>query len=386
MVKSDSLRTAELWYKISLEPGKRPAFCSGGIQNMSLKIIRQDITRMAVDAIVNSTNPDLTGYSGADYAIHQAAGPELDEYCRKLAPVKNGQIIVTEGYNLKCSHIIHVCGPVWNGGNEQETRQLEGCYLSCLKTAAELKCLSVALPLISAGNRGFPGKSALDIAISSITEFLSDYEMNVYLCVYDTSSFRLSQKLVSSVLSYIDDNYVRENDYDICYNCEPEILPDKSATRPGKFRRKASRAPEPDAVCEARADAFGAPSFSGSLEKAILNMDASFSETLLRLIDEKGMTDVECYKKAYVNRKTFSKIRCNKYYRPSKETVIAFALSLELNLDETNALLNTAGFTLSHCFKYDIIIEYFIKKSNYNISEINEVLYSFDLPCFGCTA
>ncbi len=327
---------------------------------MPLEIVRNDITKMNVDAIVNAANCSLLGGGGVDGSIHRAAGPGLLEECRRLGGCETGNAKVTGGYNLPCKYVIHTVGPVWNGGNRNEKALLESCYRVSLDLAKSLNCESVAFPLISSGVYGYPKDRALKIAIDVISDFLLKNEMIVFIVIYDKASYQISEKLFSDITEYIDDNYVDEN-YD--------------------YRNRSIRLFEESHSFDC---CMPMPAkYNSDLENALEHIDESFSEMLLRKIDEKGLTDSECYKKANIDRKLFSKIRSNPQYKPSKPTAIAFAISLELSLPETEDMLEKAGFALSHSNKFDIIIEYFITHGNYNIFEINEALFAFDQSLLG---
>lgn len=336
---------------------------------MPLEIIRNDITKVHVDAIVNAANPSLLGGGGVDGAIHGAAGPELLAECRTLGGCEIGQAKITKGYNLPAKYVIHTVGPAWNGGKNNEEKLLADCYKNSLALAKDYKLASIAFPLIASGAFGYPKDKALKTAISVIGDFLLSNEMTVYLVVYDKSAFMLSEKLFSSIKEYIDDKYIEERPLsrrDIveeAYQLNEVYLED-----PVSF---SVEAPTP------------VKKHKRSLDDLVNNMDETFSQMLLRLIDEKEMTDAETYKKANIDRKHFSKIRNDIYYKPSKPTVLAFAIALELNLDETKDLLLKAGFALSQSSKFDIIIEYFIENRNYNIFEINEALFAFDQNLLG---
>lgn len=277
---------------------------------MPIKIIRQDITKLKVDAIVNTTNPSLDATGGLDHYIHQLAGKELDVECRRIGKLKVGQACLTSGYKL-CKYIIHTASPVWNIQNKNNEALLKSCYLSSLMLANEYKLKSIAFPLISSGTNQFPKESALQVAMHSIVSFLTDHEMMVYLVVYDRNSYKISSELFDSIEAYIDDYYEDEH-----------ML-----------------------VC----NSIIAPRFS--LIDALNQMDESFSTMLLRKI--------------------------------AKQTVIAFALALELSLDDMEDMLNKAGFSLSHSNKFDIIVEYFVSQGNYNVFEINEALFAFDQSLIG---
>jgi O-acetyl-ADP-ribose deacetylase (regulator of RNase III)/transcriptional regulator with XRE-family HTH domain len=331
-----------------------------------LKIIREDITKVSVDAIVNAANQSLLGGGGVDGAIHRAAGSQLLEECKTLKGCKTGQAKITKGYLLPAKHVIHTVGPIWKDGTHHEALLLANCYQNALALAKEYHLRSIAFPLISTGAFKFPKDIALRIAISSIGEFLLHNDMLVYIVVFDKASFQLSKKLFASIEQYIDDNYVDEheinrfnrNDLRVSHDFESEA--------------RYSLTYESNEVSSGR-----------NLDDLIKNKDETFSTMLLRLIKEKGLTDSEVYKKANIDRKLFSKIRNDENYNPSKPTAIAFAIALTLNLDETKDLLQRAGFALSNSRKFDVIIQYFIEEENFNIFEINEALFAFDQSLLG---
>ena len=333
---------------------------------MPLEIVRNDITKMKVDAIVNAANESLLGGGGVDGAIHYAAGPELLTECKTLGGCKTGKAKITGGYNLPAKYVIHTVGPVYEDGKHGEKVLLESCYRESLSLAKEHNCETVAFPLISSGVYGYPKDQALKVAIDVISDFLLENEMKVYIVIFDKAAYKISEKLFSDIADYIDDNYVDEHT-DYCRESMRMNAPVQASV--GLF--------ETD-LCECKA-----MSADDDLDAKLRQIDESFSQMLLRKIDEKGMTDAECYKKANIDRKLFSKIRSDVHYKPSKPTAIAFAISLELTLSETEDMLKKAGFALSHSNKFDIIIEYFISKGNYNIFEINEALFAFDQSLLG---
>ena len=314
---------------------------------MPLEIVRNDITKMDVDAIVNAANPTLLGGGGVDGCIHRAAGKGLLEECKGLGGCETGKAKVTGAYKLPCKYVIHTVGPIWEDGKHGEKALLESCYKSSLQIAKEKECESVAFPLISAGIYGYPKSEALKVAIESISDFLFENEMTVYIVLFDKSTCQIGKRLFPDIEEYIDDRYVEEH----------------------AMLRRSSLAEH----CE----------YSICRTDLNITLDESFSQMLLRKIDEKGITDVQCYKKANIDRKLFSKIRNDIHYQPRKQTAIAFAIALELSLSETEELLQKAGYALSHSNKFDIIIEYFISKKLYNIHEINEVLFAFDQSLLG---
>lgn len=323
---------------------------------------------MRVDAIVNTTNEDMIGYSGVDLAIHVAAGRELDEECEKLAPLGLGTAKITRGYGLPCKYVIHTSGPIWQGGLVGESIILRSCYIESLKLAKEYGCESVAFPLISSGTYGYPKDKVLKFAIQTITEFLFENEITVYICVFDKESYSFSKRLFKDIKEFIDDNgeELKETSYSVRrhFSCD---------------RLYAPREEEFSTACAA-ADAI--PS-GQSLAEYLRTMDCGFREMLFELIDKSGMTDVECYKRANVDKRTFSKIKSKDDYRPSKETAIAFAISLKLDMETTQELLATLGYTLSKSRIFDKIIMYFILNNIYDIYEINEALFEFDQTLLG---
>ena len=338
---------------------------------MPLEIVRNDITKMKVDAIVNAANESSLGGGGVDGAIHRAAGTGLLDECRTLGGCKTGKVKITGGYTLPAKYVIHTVGPIYNDGKHGEKALLESCYREALALAKEHQCETVAFPLISSGVYGYPKDQALKVAIDVISDFLLENEMTVYIVIFDKTAYKISEKLFSDIAEYIDDNYVDEHtDY------RRESIRMNAPMAPRAKRKKADVDFLEICDCEAM---FA----EDDLDAKLKQIDESFSQMLLRKIDEKGMTDAECYKKANIDRKLFSKIRSDVNYKPSKPTALAFAIALELSLAETEDMLRKAGFALSHSNKFDIIIEYFINKGNYNVFEINEALFAFDQSLLG---
>lgn len=331
---------------------------------MPLTIVRNDITKMDVDAIVCAANETLLGDGGVDGCIHRAAGPELLAECRTLGGCKTGDAKITGAYRLPCKYVIHTVGPVWNGGGSGEREKLASCYRTSLELARRHGCESIAFPLISSGVYDYPKDRALNVAIDTIGDFLLENDMSVYLVIFDRRAFQISSKLFSDIAAYIDDRYVQEQHerYD----------------RLSRLGTRRSGAPilNQEEPCSASMAAPG-------LDEMLEHLDAGFSETLLKLIDRSGKKDPEVYKKANVDRKLFSKIRNDPDYRPSKPTAIAFAIALELSLSETRDLIARAGYALSPSSKFDVIIEYFIAHKNYDVFEINEALFAFDQSLLG---
>ena len=335
---------------------------------MPLILVRNDITKMKVDAIVNAANSTLLGGGGVDGCIHRAAGPKLLEECRTLGGCETGSAKITGAYDLPCKYVIHTVGPVWQGGGRGEKEKLVSCYRSSLALAKKAKCETVAFSLISSGIFGYPKDQALQVAIDTIGEFLAENDMTVYLVIFDRRTFGISGKLFSDIRAYIDDRYAEEQEV-------------SRSVRRRRTAEAADYARGGMAILSCAEAPMAAE--KDSLGEALENLDESFSEMLLRKIDEEGLSDAECYKKAYIDRKLFSKIRSDKNYRPSKPTAAAFAIALRLPLEEAKELLGKAGFALTHASRFDIILEYFITRGNYDIFEINEALFAFEQSLLG---
>lgn len=332
---------------------------------MPLEIVRNDITTMDVDAIVNAANSSLLGGGGVDGAIHKAAGPELLAECRTLGGCKTGEAKLTGAYRLPCRYVIHTVGPIWNDGKHGEREKLASCYRKSLAIAKEHNCETVAFPLISSGAYGYPKDQALRVAVDTIGEFLMEHDMTVYLVVFSRTAYQFSSKLFNDVAEYIDDHYVDEHMDRSRRFYEAELCP----------RSVIGVAMGVDRPLDTQE--------MNSLLEELDSLDAGFSETLLKLIDRTGKKDSEIYKKANVDRKLFSKIRNNPNYKPTKATALAFAIALELNLEETKDFIGRAGFALTHSSKFDIIIEYFIVHEIYDIFQINEILFGNDQSLLG---
>lgn len=240
---------------------------------MPLEIVRQDITKMTVDAIVNAANESLLGGGGVDGAIHYAAGPKLLAECKTLGGCKTGQAKITKGYNLPAKYVIHTVGPIYKDGKQGEKALLESCYRESLALAKEYECETVAFPLISSGVYGYPKDQALKIAIDIISEFLLLNDMTVYIVIFDRAAYKISEKLFSDIAEYIDETYVDEHT-DYCRESMRMNLPTQAIVSVD--------------MCESRAVA-------DDLDSKLKQIDESFSQMLLRKIDEKGMTDAECY-------------------------------------------------------------------------------------------
>lgn len=327
---------------------------------MPFEIVRNDIVNMKVDAIVNTANPKPIIGDGTDRAIHCKAGERLLLARNEIGDIAIGTSKITPAFDLNARYVIHTAGPIWKDGKSGEEALLASCFKNSLRLAKEKDCESIAFPLISSGSYGFPKPIALQIAVREISAFLLENEMQVYLVVFGKQSFELSEKLFKSVSSYIDENYVSDKmslEYGTSkvrrFDYEEMLLSESSYEITSKI-----------------------PNLDGMLN----NPDKGFSETLLDLIDRTGKKDSEIYKRANVDRKLFSKIRNNANYKPSKATALAFAIALELDLDETSDLLSRAGYALSQSSKFDVIVKYFIENKKYDIFEINSALFRFDQP------
>ncbi len=332
---------------------------------MPLHIVQNDITQMNVDAIVNSADPLLLGgEGGVDGCIHRAAGPGLLVECRTLGGCPTGSARLTAAYDLPCKYVIHTVAPRWQDGRHDECALLVSCYLAALALAEKRGCESVAFPLLSSGSLNYPREQALDIAIDTIGHFVLRSDMTVYLVVFDRAAYPLRGDVRAEIRAYINDRYV-------------DVYAISQAIAQQEERLYSARMPD----CSPSPSTYTLASLS--LEDAVKQLDEGFSEMLLRKIGESGMTDAQCYKRANIDRRLFSKIKNDKHYTPSKSTVIAFGLALELPMEELRELLGKAGYSLTHASEFDIIVEYFVTQGIYNVFTINEALFAFDQNLIG---
>ncbi len=459
---------------------------------MPFLLIRDDITKVRADAIVNPANTSLEEGRGTSRGIYVAAGEEkLREACQRIGRCDEGKAVITDGFDLPARYIIHAVGPVWQGGGYGEDRILYNTYMESMALAREKGLESIAFPLLSSGNCGFPKTRAMRIAVSAIKDYIKSHDMTVYLVVYDGKPLAISQKLFKSIEEYIDEHYVENNNEDfhstanlsqsqrsqrqeksldgkkkekkkfpwlslfrkkkkgqdtgtsgedlentgslppLLYQEEPlpgQDLEDTAKIPPLPSFTEQERVPSPPPLpnlappvppseplpgssrgplapppasfpprkkehdrkaSEKSSRAPILPRFLSSKEKKrrlediMTHMGETFSQMLIRLIDERGLTDPEVYHKANIDRKLFSKIRNNKEYSPNKKTIIAFAIALELSLDETRDLLRTAGYSLSDSSRFDVIIRFFLENQIYDIFEINEMLFLYEQPVLG---
>lgn len=434
---------------------------------MPFRIVRNDITHMKADAIVNAANEHLWQGGGVCGAIFTAAGAKkMQKACDKIGHCDTGKAVATPAFALSAKYVIHTVGPVWRGGTHGDTELLASCYRSSLELAESLGCTSIAFPLISAGIYGFPRREALRIAQDEIRAFLDEHEMDITLVLYDKDSMVLADDLRLRVASYIDDVYVDahapqsarrrweteqqpwvstsalpdwlnvgesvvaeptvsegvafapetpakrtcpccgspiEQDAAFCINCGHDLREALSLSETDAFPSFDAMAAPTSARESAYADSapqplaapFAAPApapresakhkvtgvnLPNPLRNLLDHLDASFSETLLALIDERGLKDSQVYKRANISRQHFSKMRSNPRYKPTKTTVLALAVALQLSLEETAMLLERAGFALSHADRRDVIVEFFIRSGDYDIFKINDVLFAYDQP------
>ena len=343
---------------------------------MPFEIVRNDITNMCVDAIVNTANPMPVVGSGTDAMIHEKAGPGLLDARREIGTIERGQAAITPGFGLQARYVIHTVGPVWVDGSHEEEALLRSCYDTCLKLALMHRCESVAFPLISTGNYGFPKGKALQIAIAAFSSFLMEHEMQIYLVVFHREAYQLSEKLFHSVSSYIDEHYVDA--------CEHAAARD---SRRSVLRRQKMLRSEKTTLLEKRPSPCGAsvgqPPLANDLSSFLKKKDAGFIETLKLLIRKKGLKNATVYKRANISKQYFSKLMNSPNANPTKPTAIALALALELDLTQTMDLIGRAGYTLTNSSIFDLIIQYYIERRIFNVIEINMTLYEFDQSLLG---
>jgi O-acetyl-ADP-ribose deacetylase (regulator of RNase III) len=326
---------------------------------MPFFLVQNDITKMQSEAIVNAANTALLMGGGVCGAIFRAAGiQEMTKACAPLSPIKTGEAVITPGFSLPARYVIHTAGPVYHDGKSGERELLQQCYSNSLQLAVQHKISSLSFPLISSGIFGYPKQEALEVARTTIEQFLAKHELTVYLVLFNKESFLAETKLHTSIEQYIEEQYVQK------HALKRDML-------------------EIEAMELGSAEEIQSPFYEPNLAEALSNLDEPFSDSLRALIQAKGKTEVEVYKKANIDRKLFSKIRSGNGYTPSKRTVLALAIALELSLEETEKLLRKAGYALSHNNIFDIIIEYCIVHKHYKVLEVNEVLFSYDQPLLG---
>ena len=343
---------------------------------MPFRIIRNDITKVKADAIVNPANPEPVIGGGVESAIYEAAGKEkLLEARKELGRLQPGKVGVTEAFNLDAKYIVHVSGLYWKGGNSFEARCLKECYEKALKAALDKGSKSIAFPLLGTGTYGFPKDIGLDVAVSTFTEFLEEYEMDITLVVFGNDAVNVSGKLVDEVRSFVDNKYVKEaleTEYKEDRNIERYALPNERF----HLLLKEETYDVLDNACTK--DTFSAKQ-PGSLEAALKNIyKESFEKHLQQLINKKGLRNSEVYAAANISKQYFSKLLKGQV-KPSKDKMLALAVGLRLNMDEVVDFLRIAGYALSPISQTDTVVEYFIRKQEYNVLKINIVLFDYGL-------
>ena len=346
---------------------------------MPFSIVRNDITRVRADAIVNTANPQPVVGQGTDSAIYAAAGEEkLLAERRKIGAIEPGQAAATPAFDLGAKYIIHTVGPAWIDGEHGERETLQSCYRSSMALAASLECASIAFPLIATGIYGFPKDEALNIALAEIGRFLLTHEMHVTLVVFDRRALELSEDLIGGIEQYIDEHAaeaIRAEEYGLGNNDERGrrgLLRERERERSARLMNTRAGA--------AQAAAPMPPLSGRDLDAVLGEPGKSFRQRLFELIDASGMDEVTVYKKANIDRKVFSRIRSKQDYKPTKRTAVAFAIALRLDLPTTRDLLSRAEIALSPSSRFDLIVSYFITNGNYNIYELNTALFSYGLP------
>lgn len=382
---------------------------------MPFQIIRNDITKVKADAIVNTANPRVTVGDGVESAIYEAAGRERLLAARAaVGDLEPGQAAVTPAFDLAAKYIIHSSGPIWRGGQYGEAQILRDCYDKCLQLAADHGCGSIAFPLMATGTYGFPQELGMEIAVEAFRAFLEDHEMEIILVVFGSYAYKVSGSLYENVKSYIDDRYVKAKlEQEYTHDGAPERKDFRlrnalsGGARPQPFgsvsRRNAGvKAEEPtvqyDSLCESAEEPtqpiMAMPSMSlpkpeqpaasrkkkPSLEELLKKMYTnSFEKYLQSLINKKGLKNSQVYAAANISKQYFSKLMKGQV-KPSKEKVLSLAIGLQLNLDETIDLLKVAGYALSPVSQTDVIVEYFIERKEYNVCTIDIVLFDYGLP------
>lgn len=344
---------------------------------MPFDIVRNDITNMQVDAIVNAASRLPRVNAGVDSAIHKKAGPSLLAARKEIGYIQPGTAAITPAFDLNAEYVIHAATPTWIDGLHGEAESLRAAYDMCLNLAAENNCDSIAFPLLASGNHGFPKSKALQVAIGAFSAFLMDHDMQIYLVVFSRESVKLSEKLVHNVRCYIDENYVAAFEEETYGGSNERYRRERYwAQRVMEMQEERMMAPCTPTPCEKA-------SVDLSLDDFIKEKDAGFTETLLSLIKKKGLKNSSVYKKANISKQHFSKLINDPNAKPSKQTAIALALALELDLDETKDLIGRAGFALTNSSTFDLIIRYFIEHKQFNVIEINIALYEFDQSLLG---
>lgn len=376
---------------------------------MPFRIVRNDITRMQVDAIVNTANKKPKYSSGTDTAVYKAAGEELLLAERqKIGYMNAGEVAITPGFQLPAKYIIHAVSPRYKDGESGEEELLRSCYKKSLELAYENGCKSIAFPLIATGCFGYPKEEGMRIAVDEMNAFLLKHDMLIYLVVFDTEATRLGLNLYPDLEAYIDHNYVcdkREEEYgDRYFGSVSKGAPGYDAYRVQRERlEKSLKCPKEtldECFAVSEMDSLGVTNdfaykdldddtyedfleeSESALKERMQHMADTFQQYLLYLIENKGLTNAEVYKRAIITKQLFSKIKLNPDYHPDKATAMRLCIGARLNLDETKDLLARAGYALSPCDKRDIIFSFFIENGVFDMIEIDIALEEHGLPCF----
>lgn len=353
---------------------------------MPLKIVRNDITKMNTDAIVNTANEHVTVGPGCDIAVYNAAGyDELLQYrARNIGAVPEGEVFITPGFNLQAKYIIHAVSPFYQGGNNREETKLRSCYRKSLQLAKDNNIKSIAFPLIATGGFGYPKEEGLRIAVDEINAFLMHNEMLIYLVVFGSETTKLAEKIYPDLETYIDTHYVEskyEEEYGYAYQPHPEIYHQRcKKIKKVDVKKLLEEEIVIEKTREARVFDFGVQDES-RLKERVLHPADTFSQSLMYLIKTKKMENSEVYKRAILDRKVFSKIKNDINYHPNKLTALCLCIGAKLNLDESRDILARAGYALSPCDKRDIIFSYFIENEIYDMIELDIQLEEHGLPC-----
>ena len=353
---------------------------------MALEIIRNDITKVSADAIVNTANPRPRIGAGTDTAIHKAAGPELLEARKKIGDIRPGEVAVTPAFKLDAKYVIHAVGPAWQGGDAHEEETLRSAYDHALQAAVDNGCESVAFPLMAAGSYGFPKELAMSVAIRAFTDFLLEHDIQIILVVFNKSIYELSGHLFDDVQAFVDENYV-----DAAHNEEYYYKNDlpydereyRNRRRMEELYDRRRWQDQEDMVCgsaEIVETEAAAVVDSWDLDDMLSTSNETFYQMLFRLIDERDWKDSRVYRAAAISKQQFSKIRCTTDYQPTKSAALRFALALELDYDTAQQFLATAGYTLSRSNATDTIVEHHIRTKNYNLVRVEINLARFQLP------
>ena len=341
---------------------------------MSFKIMRSDPAAVRADAVVITTGREPVPGTGTDQNIYEAGDSRrILEARKRIGVIEPGHAAVTRSYGLLSRYLIHTVVPVWQGGGSGELETVRSCYRESLRLARKVMCRTAAFPLFPKDGEGYPGDKVLEIAVSCFKEYLNEHEMDIYLMIASTDDIVIPEAEDMGIDTFIRKSFRKSFREPVMESASyaPSPRRGRESARPhgalagSSFQRDKMRASQP------------------SLSYFMTHVGENFREMLLRLIDEKGFSDPYVYKKANLDRKLFSKIRCNPDYCPSRKTVIALAIALELTLDETSDLLSRAGYAFSPGSKADLIVEFCILNKIYDIFEVDMLLFKYGQPTLG---